>query len=75
MGIMAYSFLWVMQDLYHQPYEPLQSRRTLNPLGFIASLRHMVALGVAGVHVLNTAHWPQVKVQGHEIPKPQTPKP
>ena len=20
MGIMAYSLLWVMQDLYHQPY-------------------------------------------------------
>ena len=21
MGIMAYSLLWAMQDLYHQPYE------------------------------------------------------
>ena len=22
MGIMVYCFLWVMQDLYHQPYHP-----------------------------------------------------
>ena len=22
MGIRVYSLLWVMQDLYHQPYEP-----------------------------------------------------
>ena len=22
MGIMVYSLLWVMQDLYHQPYDP-----------------------------------------------------
>ena len=22
MGIMVYSLLWVMQDLYHQPYRP-----------------------------------------------------
>ena len=22
MGIMTYSLLWVMQDIYHQPYQP-----------------------------------------------------
>ena len=36
MGIMVYSLLWVMQDLYHQPYEnslvmqgPRQSQRQI----------------------------------------------
>ena len=24
MGIMVYSLRWVMQDLYHQPYVPIQ---------------------------------------------------
>ena len=47
MGIMVYSLLWVLQDLYHQPYTasgylrashfaklpdgPPESSRTLNP--------------------------------------------
>ena len=29
MGIIAYSLLWIMQDLYPQPYTPKPS--TLNP--------------------------------------------
>ena len=33
MGIMVYSLLWVMQDLYHQPYFGLR----LESLGFISS--------------------------------------
>ena len=35
MGIMVYPLLWVMQDLYHQPYHPLQPR-----LGKAALERH-----------------------------------
>ena len=26
MGIMVYSLLWVMQDLYHQPYPSVELR-------------------------------------------------
>ena len=28
MGIVAYSLLWAMQDLYHQPYFPLSAPTT-----------------------------------------------
>ena len=31
MGILVYSLLWVMQDLYHQQYEPLREPSTPNP--------------------------------------------
>ena len=35
MGIRVYSLLWVMQDLYHQPYEPSFDGVVLGLLGFL----------------------------------------
>ena len=29
MGIMVYSLLWVVQDLYHEPYFPYSTRQPL----------------------------------------------
>ena len=39
MGIMVYSLLWVLQDLYHQPYEgPYRTALILGNLGFLSSV-------------------------------------
>ena len=49
MGVMVYSLLWVMQDLYHQPYE---APFTLNfePPGLSATGRNasLRAFGMVG---------------------------
>ena len=42
MGIMVYSLLWVMQDLYHQPYVwsyVASGRLELLEFGFISTLK------------------------------------
>ena len=48
MGIMVYSLLWVMQDLYHQPYYQPSAKVKAQPVDAILDPDYFLRTGAFG---------------------------